>query len=82
MDTPGYARGVSESAQAAYFARTVTLAQAWGVARLYWYQAIDTSAAAIDGDPQALQNSNYGLLRADLTTKPAYGVLWRVNGGL
>ena len=82
VDTPGYARGVSESAQAAYFARTVTLAQAWGVARLYWYQAIDTSAAAIDGDPQALQNSNYGLLRADLTTKPAYGVLWRVNGGL
>jgi len=64
--TPNYALGVSEAVQAQYFTATVALIRATMpyVGKVYWYTERDSAAEG------TVQNSNYGLLRADFSAKP------------
>ena len=72
--TPNWLRGVSETTQATYLTETARLihSQLPYVTRLYWYTEKDTTT----GD---IQYNNYGLLRQDLTPKPALYALAAVN---
>jgi hypothetical protein len=67
-------RGVDEQRQGEYLAATARLvaAEMPYVQRIYWYSDRDTR----DGDPQY---ANYGLLRWDLSPKPAMDALTAVN---
>jgi hypothetical protein len=60
-------RGVSESQQAAYLVDTLRLIpRKWPyVTNAFWYDSRDRTGSH-------LQDDNYGLLRSDLTPKPAY----------
>jgi hypothetical protein len=64
--TPNYALGVTEAVQAQYFAATIALIRATMpyVGKVYWYTERDSAAEG------SVQNSNYGLLRADFSAKP------------
>jgi len=72
---PNWERGVSEATQATYLTQTATLVrqQMPYVTRMYWYNERDLSTGGI-------QDSNYGLLRRNLSAKPALGALAAVNG--
>jgi hypothetical protein len=65
-NTPNYALGVSEATQASYFAATISLVRSTMpyVGKVYWYTERDSTAEG------SVQNSNYGLLRLDLSNKP------------
>ncbi|RJK97904.1 cellulase family glycosylhydrolase [Vallicoccus soli] len=64
--TPVWARGVSEAVQADYLVRSVRYASAQfpQVTRAYWYNSRDKAT----GD---LHQDRFGLMRRDLTAKPA-----------
>lgn len=62
--------GVSENTQAAYLARSFLLARARpNIKGMWWYELVDSTL------PASQRPSNLGLLRSDLSEKPAYGVL-------
>lgn len=62
-----WARGVTEDAQAAYLTTTLRIVKDEypRVDRVYWYNLRDRGSEA------SVQNGNYGLLRRDLSEKPA-----------
>ena len=68
--TPDYQRGVTEAVQASYIGRAYTLIRARFpyVERAFWYK--DASRPGEDA-----HESGYGLLRADLSPRPAYWAL-------
>ena len=72
--TRNWLRGVSETTQANYLTQTAQLthSQLPYVTRIYWYTERDTTS----GD---IQYNNYGLLRQNLTPKPAMAALAAVN---
>ena len=63
---PGCDLCADEEAQAAYLVRFYTLAAASGVARVFWYDLRD--------DPHTAESpeAHFGLLRRDLSAKPAF----------
>lgn len=69
-DAPAWRRGVSEQQQADYLVRALDMIeQRWPyVTTVFWYGARDQQS----GDPHL---DGYGLLRHDLTPKPAYDAL-------
>jgi hypothetical protein len=69
-----WVRGVSERLQAAYLAATARLVaeRMPYVRHLYWYSDVDV----VNADPQY---ANYGVFRRDLSPKPAFDALRRVN---
>jgi hypothetical protein len=71
---PSWERGVSEATQAAYLVQTVNLVRSQFpyVARMYWYNERDLPTGGV-------QVQHYGLLRADLTPKPAMTALATAN---
>jgi len=58
--------GVSEQEQADYLARTYAIALSEGVAKVFWYAFIDA------GTTPGYDQDHFGLLRPDLSPKPAY----------
>ncbi|MDQ1466033.1 MAG: polysaccharide biosynthesis protein PslG [Actinomycetota bacterium] len=63
--------GVSEAQQGDFFVRALKLASSsypW-VTNVFWYDARNDSTTASD------HNGNYGLLRSDLSPKPAYATI-------
>lgn len=66
-------RGVSEATQGEYLVRTLKLIQERFpyVTHAFWYTERNLTQPT-NGDWGALHNANYGLLRNDLTPKPAY----------
>lgn len=68
--TQTWQRGVTESQQGDYLVRTLRwiATNAPYVTNTFWYNDVDTRA----GDPQY---DNYGLLRTDLSPKPAFTIL-------
>ncbi len=74
-NTPPWALGVSEVTQAIFLNQAVNLIRAqwpW-VDKFFWYSTIDED---VEVSPQ---NRHYGLLRADLSTKPAYTALYELT---
>ncbi len=73
---PNWERGVSEATQATYLSQTATLVrqQMPYVTNMYWYNERDLTTGGI-------QDGNYGLLRRDLSAKPALAALAVVNKG-
>ncbi len=67
-DTPAYAQGVDEVTQAVYLTQAINqIRQNWPwVGKFAWYTDRDSDAEGTDHD------KHYGLLRADLSPKPAY----------
>ena len=61
--------GVSEKVQGDYLVRTLQLVKASYpyVTNVFWYNDVNRAEPGVD-----MQNANYGLLRSDLTEKPAY----------
>ena len=74
--TPSYKRGVTAETQAAYLVRAIALIRARFpyVKRAFWYK----DAAVAREDPH---EAGYGLLRADLSARPAYTALKSVLAG-
>lgn len=74
-DTPSYALGVTEDLQATYLRQAVDLVRSTYpyVQRMYWYNEIDLPWGG-------LQVQHYGLIRADMTPKPALHALGQANG--
>ena len=68
--TPTWQRGVTEAQQGDYFVRTLRwiATNAPYVTNTFWYNDTNTTAGAEQYD-------NYGLLRTDLSPKPAYTTL-------
>jgi hypothetical protein len=60
------AGGVSEETQANYLARTYAIALSEGVSKVFWYAFIDA------GSTPGYDQDHFGLLRPDLSPKPAY----------
>ncbi len=71
---PAWNRGVTETIQGVYLARAVSLVRTRYpyVTRMYWYNDRDLVAGGI-------QQQNYGLLRLDLSGKPALAMLATTN---
>jgi hypothetical protein len=59
-------RGISETAQAAFFPRAQLIAAQAGVERFFWYEFQAPEADDLD------QESHFGLVHRDLSPKPAY----------
>lgn len=68
--TPTWQRGVTEAQQGDYYIRTLRwiATNAPYVTNTFWYNDLDTQMGG-------LQYDNYGLLRTDLSPKPAYTAL-------
>jgi hypothetical protein len=71
-NTPNYGLGVTEAVQAQYFTATINLIRTSMpyVGKVYWYTERDSAAEG------SVQNSNYGLLRADHTPKPIMAAIY------
>jgi hypothetical protein len=74
--TPNYALGVSEATQAQYLTATIDLVRNTMpyVGKVYWYTERDSAAEG------SVQNQNYGLLRANHSTKPILAAVTAANG--
>ena len=70
--TPGWRRGVSEQTQGEYLRRTISWATSQHpyVTNMFWYNERNR----VTGD---IREDNFGLLRRDLSEKPAYWALKR-----
>jgi aryl-phospho-beta-D-glucosidase BglC (GH1 family) len=75
--TPTWQRGVTEAQQGDYLIRTLRwiATNAPYVTNTFWYNDLDTQAGS-------LQYDNYGLLRTNLSPKPAYSALKAYLTGL
>lgn len=74
--TPNWQLGVNEATQASYLTCTAQLVASSMpyVTRLFWYDERDDNASD-------LQNQHFGLLRHDLTPKPALTALAQLSSG-
>lgn len=66
--------GISEQTQAAYLARSFFLAQTLpSIKGMWWYDLVN------DGNDSHEQEHNFGLIKMDLTVKPAYQTLQAIS---